>query len=232
MAVYQFSDLQDKVLGWLDLGTHTSQAGSLILARVKDAISSANIERATQRRWPFMMNTGGPQTFTLNPNQADPRTYALPADFSRPVYFWNQQKHSPLLQYGEDFVPSRDYSGTGLIDDYYVSSPQYGGYLLRGGNIVLVWTPLAADTIQFEYLKQPIALTNDTDIPDVPYPYSLILVYDALLEMAIYDEDLDQSKVTIWKDKQTKYENALLTVYGQEEGQHTADRYQDWLPRE
>lgn len=226
-----FSDLQDKVLGWLDLGDHTS-ADAIPLARVKEAINEAYIERLTQQRWPFMINTNGVQTITLNPLQADPRTYALPNDFYQPIYFWNRTKHTPLLQYGEDYVPSRDYSGSGLIDDYFVSSPQYGGYLLRNQNIVLTWTPTAADLIDFEYIVQPTELLNNTDIPVIPYPHSRILVYDALLEMAVYDEDLDQSKISIWKDRQTKHENAILTAYGQENGQHVAERYQDWTPRE
>jgi hypothetical protein len=43
-------------------------------------------------------------------------------------------------------------------------------------------------------------MTRDFDQPDIPFPHSLVLVYDALLDMATYSE-LDSESVNIWREK-------------------------------
>jgi hypothetical protein len=64
--------------------------------------------------------------------------------------------------------------------------------------------PQKGDTMLYRYFKQPRTLTRDGDSPNIPFPHSGIIVYDALLDMATYSE-LDSESVNIWRDKQTQF---------------------------
>jgi hypothetical protein len=69
--------------------------------------------------------------------------------------------------------------------------------------------PSSAESFQYRYFKKPRVLTRDFDIPDIPYPLSNILIYDALLDLATYNE-LDSESVNIWRDKQ---QDGLVNLY-------------------
>lgn len=227
LVTLAFSDLQDKVLAWLDEGDHTT-ANPVTLARIKEALIEADVERATSQRWPFMVQEP-PLTFPL---QAGVVNYTLDASFHIPVYFWNQTRKSPLRQYPEDDVPSRDITSQGLIDDYFVASPQYGAFLLRNQKIKLLWTPVATDTIEYQFYQLPTEMSANTDLPNIPYPYSRVLIYDALLSMVAYNEDIEPAKIQLWQDRQTKWQNNLLAAHDQENNQWTMTPTVQYIPRD
>jgi len=59
--------------------------------------------------------------------------------------------------------------------------------------------PVAAGRVYtYAFCRQPITMENDTDIPDVPFPFSEILVYDALLDMATYNSEMSEKHVALW----------------------------------
>lgn len=64
-----------------------------------------------------------------------------------------------------------------------------------------VAVPNVADNMIYQYLRSGKFLVNDYDIPSIPYPDSYVLVYDALLDSATYNE-LDSESVNIWREKQ------------------------------
>lgn len=64
--------------------------------------------------------------------------------------------------------------------------------------------PASAATIEYRYFKRARLMVEDNDIPDIPYPMSNILVYDALLELATYNE-LDSESVNIWRERQRQW---------------------------
>lgn len=68
--------------------------------------------------------------------------------------------------------------------------------------------PTVNETFTYRYFRKPRVLSRDFDIPDLPFPTSYILVYDALLDLATYSE-LDSESVNIWRDKQQEYLNNL-----------------------
>ncbi len=70
--------------------------------------------------------------------------------------------------------------------------------------VEFVNTPTAAATVEYRYVRRARQLTEDNDIPDIPYPQSTIIVYDALLELATYNE-LDSESVNIWREKQRQW---------------------------
>ena len=76
--------------------------------------------------------------------------------------------------------------------------------------INLLKDPEAADTITYRFYRRPQVLTNDGDIPDIPYPHSRILVWDALMLLASYDE---APIPRFWTVQQTRHENALQNKY-------------------
>jgi hypothetical protein len=221
-----FLDLQNKVLGWLDSGTATT-ADADELAIVKEALVEADVERTLEHRWPFMVAEPA-LTFTLVPGT---RTYTLDASFHIPIYFWNTSKKAPLTQFPEEDVPSRDYQG-GLVDDYYTSSPQYGAFLLRGNKITLLWTPVEADVIEYQFYKLATEMVNDADLPNTPYPHSRVLIYDALLRIGAHQEDLSPTKMTLWEKKQEEHAAALLEAHGQENNQWTVPPRVNYVPRD
>lgn len=54
--------------------------------------------------------------------------------------------------------------------------------------IQLFGDPASAESAHYRFYRKPGNLVHDNDIPDIPYPFSRILVYDALLELATYSD--------------------------------------------
>ena len=78
--------------------------------------------------------------------------------------------------------------------------------------IEFVNPPSETFTVEYRYFKRARVLTRDNDIPDLPYPMSNILIYDALLELATYNE-LDSESVNIWREKQREWlDNMYLST--------------------
>ena len=74
-----------------------------------------------------------------------------------------------------------------------------------------------ADSLQYRFYRMPIKLENDHDIPDIPAPYSQILVWDVLLQFAAYNQDADPKAVAVWKDNRDRWAEALDQAF--QEGQ-------------
>jgi hypothetical protein len=221
-----YLQLQDKVLGWLDEGT-ASDADADTLNRVKEALAEADTERFIEHRWPFRIPDAD-ATLTLVAGQ---RVYDLDADFHIPLFFWNDSTNSPLIQVNEEHTQTRDYAG-GLLDDYFVSSPQYGAYTIRNQKLVLLWTPSTTDTIRYNFYALPTEMEDDADLPNIPYPHSRVLIYDALLRMAEYNEDISGVKLERWGKQQAKHETALREAHLQENSQWTMQPSVTYTPRD
>lgn len=54
--------------------------------------------------------------------------------------------------------------------------------------IKLFDTGTPGETASYRFYKKPSLLTLDYQIPNIPYPYSRIIVFDALLELATYND--------------------------------------------
>jgi len=73
-------------------------------------------------------------------------------------------------------------------------------------------TPNGARTYLYTAQRTPATLTNDYDIPDTPYPYSEIHVYDALLDMTAYNTELGAKEQRLWKERRDDLWAALVTA--------------------
>lgn len=75
--------------------------------------------------------------------------------------------------------------------------------------IHLLFKPSSTDEIEYDFYRRPRKLVNDNDIPDTPYPYSLIHVWDALLDLTAYDGRIDPGRIQIWGKNQMDLETQM-----------------------
>ena len=76
--------------------------------------------------------------------------------------------------------------------------------------IRLLKDPGQADTIEYRFYRRPRILNDDNDIPDVPYPFSRILVWDAVLLLASYDE---VKPPPFWLEQRRIWDKKLIDTY-------------------
>ena len=62
-------------------------------------------------------------------------------------------------------------------------------------------TPPTARTYSYTFNRTPRTLSNDTDIPETPFPFSEIHVYDVLLDLTGYNSDTDAKHQRLWKSR-------------------------------
>lgn len=76
----------------------------------------------------------------------------------------------------------------------------------------LLNNPTTASAIEYRFYRQPTVLINDNDIPDIPPPFTQILVWDALISLAAYNTDVDQKNVSIWALRQKDLEESMIAA--------------------
>lgn len=110
---------------------------------------------------------------------------------------------------------------------YYAKTTAWSGLLTlstTGGDALLTLTadeagkqyavltftnaPAVSAVWYFRFWRTPRVMVRDLDRPDLPFPESGVLIYDALLDLATYNE-LDSESVNIWRSKQQEYLNIL-----------------------
>jgi hypothetical protein len=75
--------------------------------------------------------------------------------------------------------------------------------------IFLVQEPTESETLSYRFYRKPLILVNDYDVPDIPSPYSQLLVWDACLLFAGYNTDIRSESVGVWRDERNKWKEAL-----------------------
>lgn len=126
-------------------------------------------------------------------------------------------------------------SNSGTVTNVSLSPNELGRQYRQ---IHLLEAPSASETIEYRFYRKPLYLVNSYDIPDIPYPYSQLLVYDALLNFAAYNTDLDISnRVQIWRAQQQQWEASLRNAYKNSQTIGARSRYtrtvgSNWLGEE
>lgn len=77
-------------------------------------------------------------------------------------------------------------------------------------------TATGLDEIEYRFYRQPMILVNDYDIPDLPFPHTQILVYDALVQMSGYLTEANPQTLQVWRMKQMEAQVSLYQAYGTE----------------
>jgi len=98
--------------------------------------------------------------------------------------------------------------------------------------IELLNEPTAAETLIYKFFRLPSYLDSDNSIPDIPAPFSELLVYDALLQMANYNSNLGAGAKSLWKEEQFRLEQGLLAYDEGPDAIEATVSYQPYIARD
>lgn len=79
--------------------------------------------------------------------------------------------------------------------------------------LTLLYEPAEGDEIEYRFYRTPKDLENDYDIPLIPFPYSKILVWDALLIFAAYDNQLSNIRASEWRARVIAIEQSMQAAF-------------------
>lgn len=91
--------------------------------------------------------------------------------------------------------------------------------------IEFLLSPSSADVVEYRFIRQPVVLVNDNDIPDIPAPHSHILVWDALLLFAGYLTDISPKSIQAWADTRIKMEIQMAQAFLEGQTIEASPRY-------
>lgn len=98
-------------------------------------------------------------------------------------------------------------SNSGAVTNLTLNAGELGKQFPQ---IFLTWQPDGGETLDYKFYTRPRKLTADNDIPDIPFPYTKILVYDALLALAAYNGQMDGGRTNLWEKRATEIEQSMF----------------------
>jgi len=98
--------------------------------------------------------------------------------------------------------------------------------------IYILSIPNVVNTIEYRFYRQPFFLVDDDDIPDIPPPFTQILVWDTLLDVATYDASSDPDDVATWRMNSQKLEESMLLWNDEMASLESEPRYIRYLGEE
>jgi len=75
--------------------------------------------------------------------------------------------------------------------------------------IFLVQRPEYPEVLSYRFFRKPLIMLNDYDVPELPSPYSQLLVWDALILFAGYNTDIRMETLQAWTQQKEHWELAL-----------------------
>jgi hypothetical protein len=96
----------------------------------------------------------------------------------------------------------------------------------------LINEPTAVETLVYKFYRKPTYLDSDNTIPDIPAPFSEVLVYDALLQMGAYNANISAAAKQLWKEEQYRLEQGLIEYDEGPDSMGAAIQYQTYIPRD
>ncbi len=94
----------------------------------------------------------------------------------------------------------------------------------------LLEIPAANETLEYRFYKQPNILENDMDIPNYPGAFSQLSVWDALCDMAAYN-NYASSMVQYWEKKRDALVTAMQVATNQPQTINQHAVYTTYIPR-
>ncbi len=110
-------------------------------------------------------------------------------------------------------------SNSAAVTNLVLYAAEYGRSYQQ---LYLLQSPDAADVIEYRFFRLSTNLTNDYDIPDIPPPFTEIIVWDALLLMAGYIPDLSTKSISVWTDIRDRLFKGMMHTFL--EGQSVASQ--------
>lgn len=200
---YQLSDLITRVQQRIkDTGYSTSE--------ITNYLNDAQRDIFNEYRLPFTQTT---QTYTLNTASSDiTNGSGLPADFDQAINLTlttsGRETVIPYMDYKE---VQQNYPDPDDTTAHPANSPILW---YKFGTVVRVFPmPSEAFTVSLKYVKKPTALTNASDVPEVPSNFEEILVLGAAYRVLQVKDNYDQA--AILENKCTELLDKMVSRYSQ-----------------
>jgi hypothetical protein len=167
----------------------------LSTARCTTLINIAVNEICSYMPWPFMETSVGPS--------ASPLTIT---DLG-----WVLSVVDSLA----DVSLSRDDRRRTLTDDADLSDTGTPQVYWLEGNTVTVWPGSATDTITVRYVKTPVDLSSDADVPLIPTGFHDLIVHGTVLQAQLDNDMLQSYQMTrqVW---QTRIDQMVQAIMGRD----------------
>ena len=97
-------------------------------------------------------------------------------------------------------------------------------------HLYLLTAPSAADVIEYDFWKQPNLLSNDYDLPSIPAPFSRLLMFDTLLDLAGFSRPTGEERQQ-WQDKVGELMHSMDSTYIEGQTNMANASYIHYVPR-
>lgn len=96
--------------------------------------------------------------------------------------------------------------------------------------LYLLEAPAETGVVEYDFWRQPSALVNDNDLPNIPYPFSRILIYDALLETMGYSRPTADERQN-WVNNREDLKASMDATYTEGQTNGALSSYVKLVPR-
>jgi hypothetical protein len=192
-----FLAIQQKVLAWLDQTEDTGRLRTI----VKQFINDAYLTRCTEYRWPFMRTTYDITLTTAT-------TYALPADYHRPLYLWHTTRRMHCTEVPDRMLQELGMDATMTPAAFSLDLPFY----FEAGSLVLLFTPTAGEVLRLGYYFRPTDLEADDDLIRFPESHMRLLMWDAVCDLKMYATEMPEL-LPYWENRRKAAVTALYQAY-------------------
>jgi hypothetical protein len=169
----------------------------LLTARCNTLINIAVNEICSYMPWPFMETSVGPS--------ASPLTIT---DLGWILSVVDSLQDTRLSPADRRYVLNQDadLTDTGTPQVYWTE-----------GNTVTVWPGSATDTITVRYVKTPVDLSSDSDVPLIPTGFHDLIVHGTVLQAQLDNDMLQSYQMTrqVW---QTRIDQMVQAIMGRDLG--------------
>lgn len=118
-------------------------------------------------------------------------------------------------------------SNGGAVTNLKLFASEYGRSHQR---IQLIGSPSSAVPVDYRFYRQPSPLNLDNDIPDIPPPFTELLVWDTLLDFSAYNE-FDRGIVQLWASNQQDLLHAMQASLNSPQTLGASSQYVNYIPR-
>ena len=190
-----------------------------VFSQLKDSVNAA-IRDVNQSHFAFPFNHNFDE-ITLTAGQL---RYPLPTN-SKYVDFDTvrlQRSTTPLVESARKLTQlSYDEYVSRFIDEEYKTASQGSApeYVVRAQDSDIIFAPIpdAAYSVKYEYYMFPADLTNDTDVPTIPFRYRHVIVDGGMYYAYMFRDNLESAQLSFRKFeegiKRMRIQNVNENVY-------------------
>ena len=212
-----FLELTNRVLrqfNEIELTSSNFSTATGFFSVVKDAVNDAAREiNQKEIQWPFNHNV---TTQVLDPNQADPRIYALPSTtklVDRESFFLVEdvaldvdEKYLPLVEYNHYL---RNYRAKDYNDDNTDANHPDFVYETQGLQFGVYPKPTEAYTIRYEYWAYPDEMSAYDDTTTIPDRFDHVIMKGALATTNLFRRNFEAAQ--LW-DRRFKHDIKQMRI--------------------